>query len=75
MFEVPGSNVKSIHIDEDAVLGKQAPRYEYHSDSDSSSTSNKETAENSDQTGASEGETSSEDVAAVEQSAAAKAKI
>ncbi len=73
MFEVPGSNVKSVHIDEDTVLGKQAPCYKYHTDSDSSSGS-KETAENSDQTGAPEGGTVSEDIA-VEQSAAAKAKI
>jgi hypothetical protein len=79
MFEVPGSNVKAVHIDEDTVRGKQTPRYEYHAEeSDSGSSSKEETAEDSSQTeGASEGETStgnSEDIA-VEQSAAAKAKI
>ena len=78
MFEVPGSNVKIVHIDEDTVLGKQPPRYEYHTDSDSSSSSSKENAKDSDQTGTPEGDQTStgnsEDMA-VEQSAAAKAKI
>lgn len=79
MFDVPGSNVKAVHIDEDTVRGKRAPRYEYHTDSDTSSS--KETGEeDSDQSEAPDGgggETStgnSEDIA-VEQSAAAKAKI
>ena len=77
MFEVPGSNVKTVHIEEDTVRGKHAPRYEYHSDSDDSNS--KETAEDSDETGAPEGDvesvsSGSEDVA-LEQSAAAKAKV
>ena len=79
MFEVPGSNVKTVHIDEDTVLGKQPPRYEYHTDSDSSSSSSsKETAKDSDQTetpGSDQTSTGSSEDLAVEQSAAAKAKI
>ena len=81
MFEVPGSNVKTVHIDEDTVRGKQAPRYEYHTESDSGSSGSKEeTADGgeSEQTGAQEGDSSStgnSDDVAVEQSAAAKAKI
>lgn len=77
MFEVPGSNVKTVHIDEDTVRGKQAPRYEYHTEDSDSASSGKETTGDSNETEAPEGETStgnSEDIA-VEQSAAANAKI
>lgn len=27
MFEVPGSDVKSVHIDDDCVKGKASPKY------------------------------------------------
>ena len=30
MFEVPGSNVKAVHIEEATVRGGATPRYEYH---------------------------------------------
>ena len=73
MFEVPGSNVKTVHIEEDTVRGKEAPRYEYHADNDSNS---KDTAEDSDETGAPEGSEESvsggSDDVALEQSTAAK---
>lgn len=29
MFEIPGSNITSVYIDEDAVLGKSRPKYAY----------------------------------------------
>lgn len=40
MFEVPGSNVKSVYIDDDCVKGLSSAKYERHSDEkvDASST-------------------------------------
>ena len=79
MFEVPGSNVKTVHIDEDTVRGKQAPRYEYHPGDSDSASSSKETAEDSNETEASDGDASStgnsEDIAVEQSAAAANAKI
>lgn len=31
MFEIPGSNISSVYIDEDVVLGKSGPKYIYSS--------------------------------------------
>ena len=32
MFEVPGSSITSVHINEDVVAGKCPPKYEYSVD-------------------------------------------
>lgn len=74
MFEVPGSNVKTINFEEDTVRGNQAPHYEYHEDGDDGS---EETVVKEDENGAPDGETVSagSDDVALEQSAAAKAKV
>lgn len=37
MFEVPGSDVKSVHINEDCVKGAGSPQYMKHSSSLSNS--------------------------------------
>ena len=70
MFEVPGSNVKAVHIEEATVRGGETPRYEYHEG---------ESGDNRDSDLAQEGMTggsSSEDVAlGLEQTTAAKAKL
>lgn len=34
MFEVPGSNVKTVHINEDCVNGTSQPEYIRHTDAD-----------------------------------------
>ena len=74
MFEVPGSNVKSVHIEEDTVLGKHAPRYEYHEEGDARDDGEEgEGEEDSNEIGSQEREgatTRSVEVAAVEQSTA-----
>lgn len=36
MFEVPGSEIKSVHITEECVMGSQDPIYIHHSNSTSS---------------------------------------
>lgn len=37
MFEVPGSEIKSVHITEECVLGSQQPIYIRHSNTSASS--------------------------------------
>lgn len=75
MFEVPGSNVKAVHIEAATVRGEETPRYEYHEEE---CNDNREEGDmDSDEAATQEGTTgggSSEDVA-LEQTTAAKAKV
>ena len=72
MFEVPGSDVKAVHIEEATVRGGETPRYEYHK---GESGDNRDSENTVTQEGMASGG-SSEDVAlGLEQTTAAKAKL
>ena len=75
MFEVPGSKVKAVHIEEDTVRGKESPRYEYHEEEEEGegSTSDDRQDGGEEEVRSQEGGRS-EDVA-VAQSSAAKANV
>ena len=36
MFEIPGSNISSVFISDEVVMGKSPPKYSYSSESDES---------------------------------------
>ena len=44
MYEVPGSNIKTVHVDSDTVQGKTPPHYNYHSNTDDSNNEQKREA-------------------------------
>ena len=44
MYEVPGSNIKTVHVDSDTVQGKTPPHYNYHSNTDDSKNEQKREA-------------------------------
>ena len=74
MFETPGSKVKTVHIEEDTVIGKHPPRYEYHAKDEDSSNEQEEGSKDTETPEDDSTAGGSEDVA-FEQSTAAKAKI
>lgn len=43
MFEVPGSNVKNVHITADCVRGNCPPEFHYHADDKAADAANNET--------------------------------
>ena len=72
MFIVPGSQIKTVNIEEDTVRGKQLPRYEYHEEEERDDSGERDETEDS----ASSDSNRQEEVGvALEQSTAAKAKV
>ena len=72
MFIVPGSQIKTVNIEEDTVRHKQQPRYEYHEEEGRGSSGERDEGEDS---SSSDSNRQEEVGVALEQSTAAKAKI